>query len=148
MSRSSSESITCPTLWGLGFGLRPHRCRDWLLRRLRNRRHPRHWRDEAIASAGDGLNMPGIGGGVAEGFAKFVDGCIQPVIEIHERVLVPQPLPHLFARHQLGWPFQKHHQHLEGLRVELEADTLLAQLSYGLVCLEHTKAKLATLVLW
>ena len=53
--------------------------------------------------------MSRLGSGVAEGFAKLVDRSVQAVVEIHNRVVAPQALPHFLPGHQLGWPFQQHH---------------------------------------
>src|SRR5437879_13861213 len=47
--------------------------------------------DEAVAYAGNRFDVPGVLGRVTEGLAKFLDGTIQTVLEIHECVRGPQP---------------------------------------------------------
>ena len=92
--------------------------------------------------------MARLGGGIAQRFAQLVDRGVEAVVEVHDGVVTPQPLPHLFAGHQFAGPVQQHHQHLEGLRVQLDADAVFAQLSRGFVEFERAKAKHAGLRFW
>jgi hypothetical protein len=39
------------------------------------------------------------------------------VVEVHEGVRGPQPLPQFFSRHHLTAPLKQDHQELEGLAV-------------------------------
>ena len=56
-----------------------------------------HRRDEAIAPAGNRLDVTGLRGGIAEGFAQLVDRGVEAVVEVHDGVVAPEALPH-FAR--------------------------------------------------
>src|SRR6266852_938361 len=60
---------------------RRRRCRDLF-----------HGGDEAVAYAGNRFDVPGVLGRVTESLAKFLDGTIQTVLEIHECVRGPEPL--------------------------------------------------------
>ena len=46
--------------------------------------------DEAVASLGEGLDIAGAVGGVAEGFADLVDGGAEGVVEVDDRVTTPE----------------------------------------------------------
>jgi len=46
----------------------------------------------------------------------------------------------LLARQQLAWPVEEHQEHLEGLGVQLDAQTLAAKLSCGGVHLKDSEA--------
>ena len=144
-SRLSSTGLTGSGSCAVGCD-RIARCGDWRLGHFRNRGRERHRRDEAIAFAGDRLHMSRLGGQVAERFAKLVDRGIQAVVEVHKRVFAPKPPPHFLARHQFRWPFQKHHQYLKWLGMQLDADSLFTKLSRDLVYLERSEAKHAGLL--
>ena len=52
---------------------------------------------EAVASAGEGLDEAGAGGGVAEGFADAVDGGVDAVFVVDEGAVGPELAGDLFA---------------------------------------------------
>ena len=85
--------------------------------------------------------MPGLGGQIAECFAKLIDGGVQAVIEVHERIFAPKPQPHLLARHQFRRSFQQHHQNLKWLRVQPDPNALFTQLSSSLAYLKRAETK-------
>jgi hypothetical protein len=50
--------------------------------------------------------MPWLRGGIVESFAQLVDRRIQSVVEIHDSVVAPEPLPHLLTGHHFCGVFQ------------------------------------------
>ena len=95
---------------------------------------------EAIAAAGQGLNESGIAGRVSEGLADAIDGGVHAVLVVDEGAVGPQLAGDFLARQQLAGPLQEQQEHLEGLRVQLDADALPAQLSGGGVCFKGSEA--------
>ena len=51
-----------------------------------------NFRNEAVAAAGQGFDVAGAGGGIAEGLANFVDGGVEAVVEVDEGVGGPKLL--------------------------------------------------------
>ncbi len=95
---------------------------------------------EAIATAGEGFNESGIGGGVSEGLADAIDGGVNAVLVVDEGTVRPELARDLVAGEQLSGPLEQHGEYLEGLGVELDANALLAQFARGRVCFKYTKA--------
>ena len=60
------------------------------------------------------------------------------MIEVHDRP-GPELLLQLLARDELSALFQEHCQHLQGLLLESDSDSFLAQLSCPEIDLEHPK---------
>ena len=61
-------------------------------RRRSPRLHPLGGDQESVASSGQGFDVPGIVGGVAESSAEGTDGHVDAVVEINDRVVGPEPL--------------------------------------------------------
>ena len=81
--------------------------------RLHRRHHP-------VSQLGHGLDVPRLTGRVAENPAQFLDGRVEPVLEIDERLRGPEPLPQLVSRHQFPGALQQNLKHLEGLVPQLQ----------------------------
>ena len=74
------------------------------------------------------LNEPGITCRIIKGFADFIYGCIQAVIEVNEGVGSPEGLFQLIAADGRACVFQQNHQNLKGLRLQPDSDAALAKL--------------------
>jgi hypothetical protein len=72
-------------------------------------------REEAVAAPSDGFHKAGTLGGVAEGLTEFIDGFVEPVVEIYKSIRRPKFLLKFFASYDLTGVLQQHRQHLEGL---------------------------------
>ena len=94
------------------------------------------WIDEAIPATRQGLDEPRGVGRISERFPQLVDRRVDAVIEVHDRP-GPELLLQLLARDELARLFQEHCQHLQGLLLESDSDSLLAQLSCPEIDLEH-----------
>jgi len=87
---------------------------DWSSRRSRGRglEGRRRWptilygSDEAISTAGQRFDVARAGRGISQGFAHFVDGRVQAVIEVDERIGGPEFLLQLFAGDDFSGTFQ------------------------------------------
>ncbi len=71
-------------------------CLGVVIRDILDRREP------AVSAARKSLNKVRVLGGIAKSVAKFIDGDIHAVVEVHKGVVRPQPLLQLFPRHQLA----------------------------------------------
>jgi hypothetical protein len=69
--------------------------------------------NEAVASTRHGLDEARRVRRIAHGLPQTVDDRVQPVIEIDERAVRPEPLTKLIAGDQLPRPFQQLHQHFQ-----------------------------------
>src|SRR6185295_4232205 len=74
-------------------------------------------------------------------FTDLVDGFIEPVIEVDERIRGPQPAPELVAGHQLPWSGQQHSEHLKRLLLKLDPHTPFTELARPQIGLEHPETK-------
>ncbi len=75
----------------------------------------RHRRDEAVAAALQRLDEARVVRLVAERGPQAVDGAVQPVVEVDERVVRPQPLAQRLARDGLPGLGQQGVQDAQGL---------------------------------
>src|SRR5262249_23151769 len=78
---------------------------------------------------------------VAERRAQPLDGGVEPVLEVDERPVGPEPAPQLLARQDFIGLLQEHQQYFEGLILQAQADTILAKLARPHVELEAAKTK-------
>jgi hypothetical protein len=95
---------------------------------------------EAVAAAGEGLDKSWAGCGIAESFADAIDGGVDTVFVVDEGAVGPQLAGDLLASEELAGPVEQHQEYLEGLGVELYAETLPAKFPCGTVCLENSEA--------
>src|ERR1039457_6145095 len=60
--------------------------------------------DEAVAAPGERFDEAGVLGGVAQSVTDAIDGAIEAAVEVHDRVVRPDPLLQLFPRPDLARP--------------------------------------------
>ena len=94
------------------------------------------------------LHEPRMLGVVAERGAQALDRRVQPVLEVDERAVRPQPLPELVAGQHLAGPLEQHGQQLERLVLQAEAHAVLAQLARAEIELESSESESAVGVLF
>ena len=83
--------------------------------------------DEAVASAGEGLDEAGVVGGVAEGFADFVDGGAEGVVEVDGGVFAPETELEVFAGDDFAGFLEECSEDFEGLALDLDASARFPQ---------------------
>jgi len=93
--------------------------------------------EEAIAAPGEGLNEPRVGRRVPECLPQLVDGGIEAVIEVDERVGRPQRLAELLPGHDLVGPRQERDEDPERPLLEADPGAAPPQLTGVEVGLEH-----------
>ena len=71
--------------------------------------------DEAVATLGEGLNIAGAFGGVAEGFADLVDGGAEGVVEVDDGVAAPEAELEVVAGDDLSGALEERGENFEGL---------------------------------
>ena len=96
----------------------------------------REWSQEAVPTAGQGFDEAGIVGGVAEGFAQFIDGGTKAVIEVDDRVGAPETLLDLFAGNHFAGFFQEESEYAKGLSLNPDPGSGFTQLTGGKIRLE------------
>jgi len=75
-----------------------------------------------------------------QGLADAVDGGVDAVVEVDEGAVGPEVGGDLFAGEEFAGVGEEEGEDLEGLRVELDADALAAELAGGGVGLEGAEA--------
>ncbi len=100
--------------------------------------------EEAVAAAGEGLDEAGVGCGVSEGLADAVDGGVETVLVVDEGSVGPEGAADFLAGEEVAGPVEEQEQDLEGLSVELDADSLAAELAGDAVCLKSGEAVAAS----
>ena len=100
--------------------------------------------EEAIAATGEGFDKSGTAGRVAESLADTIDRGVDAVLVVDEGAFGPKHASDFIARDQLTGPVQipvkQHEKDLEGLCVELDTHSLLAQFTCGGVRFKDSKA--------
>lgn len=86
-----------------------------------------HGADETIAAAWDGFDVTRSVGVVTQHATEFLDGGVEGVVEIDERVLGPDALAKLFASNQYSRFFEKRRQYLERLTLAADAHAVFAK---------------------
>src|SRR6266699_5913946 len=94
--------------------------------------------EETVAATGDGLNEARILRRVAQRFTNLVDGFVQAVIEVDDR-LAPNFLAQFLSGYQLSGVFQQHRQDLKRLLLQPDAQAALGQFAGSNIDLEDTK---------
>lgn len=97
--------------------------------------------DEAVATAGEGLDETGIAGGIAQGFADAIDGGVDAVVVIDEGSVGPKLVGDFVAGEDLAWAAEEHEEKLEGLGVEFDADAFAAEFAGGGVGFKSAELK-------
>src|SRR3954471_10008640 len=85
--------------------------------------------NKPVSAPGKSLNEPRIARGISQRLANLVDGCVEPMFEVDERVRWPEALAKLFARDQVSRTSKQRRQNLERFLLELQPMTLPSQLS-------------------
>ena len=76
--------------------------------------------DEAIAAPGERFDEAGVLSDVAQSITDAIHSAIEAAIEIHHRVVRPDPLLQLFPRQHLTGPFQEGEKEFERLLLKLD----------------------------
>src|SRR5438552_6415815 len=82
---------------------------------------------EPVSSAGQSLHEPLILSRIVQRLAQSPDGCVDAVIEFHNRVVWPESLPDLFAGYHLSRQRKKHRQNLKRLFGKPDPKAISAQ---------------------
>ena len=86
-----------------------------------------HWSDETVTPARQGFYIPGIVGSISERVPETLDGGVQAMIEVHERVRWPELGVQFFAGDHLPWSVKKGQEYLEGLILQTDAGAVSAK---------------------
>jgi hypothetical protein len=89
--------------------------------------------DEAIAAAGDGLNVARAVGRIAENIAEFFDGAVQAGFEVHKGAGRPQLLLQLFARDNFTGMLEQELKDSKRLLGKAKPGAVLVQFTRGRV---------------
>jgi hypothetical protein len=98
-------------------------------------------RKEAIAPTRDGLNKPGALRRIAKCLPDFVDGLVEPVIEVYEGIRGPEPLLQILAHYDLAGVLDQHGQDLKRLLLNSDLQSMLSEFAGAEIKLEDAKAK-------
>ena len=96
---------------------------------------------ETVAATGEGFDVGGLIGGIREGLAKFVDGFVEAVFEIHKRFGGPEALLNIVAGDDGSGMLEQHDKDFEGLAGETQLDAMLAKLACGDIHFEGAEAE-------
>lgn len=102
---------------------------------------PFHGSKEAVAAAGECLDVAGAACAVAKGFSQTVDGGVDAVVVVDEGAIGPKLAADVFAGKQLAGALEKEKKDLEGLCGEPYPKTVAAKLAGGGICLEDSEAE-------
>jgi hypothetical protein len=83
-------------------------------------------REEAVAATSNGFHKARTLGGVPQGLTDFVDGFVEPVVEIHESVRRPEFFLKFLASYDLAGMLKQRGQDLEGLFLKANPQAALA----------------------
>ena len=97
--------------------------------------------DKSIPAARQGLDVARTGCGIAKGLAQLVYGGVQAVVEIDEGVGGPELLLQLLAGDHVAGALQQQRQHLEGLPLQAQLDSALAQFACAEIKLKDSEAR-------
>src|SRR5438067_2370311 len=86
----------------------------------RARFDPIHRHLQTVATARHRFHVLGLLRGVLQRQPYFLDGGIDAVVELDNRVIWPELTPDLLARHHLTGMFKQHLKNLEGLLVKAD----------------------------
>ena len=109
-------------------GPRWRREHGWGFRGLGNLVDSLHRSDEAIAAAGQGLDVTGLLGVIRERLTDLPDAEVQPLLEIHEGVAAPDFSLDLLSGNDLATVSGKQDQDFEGLPLQVDHPASPAQL--------------------
>ena len=104
--------------------------------------------DEAVAAAMQRFHEPWMLGVVAQHRPQALDRRVQPMLEVDERAVGPQPVPELLAGQHFSRPLEQHRQQLERLVLQAEAHAVFPQLTRAEIELESPEPERAVGVLF
>src|SRR5439155_20913988 len=99
-----------------------------------------HFGDEAITTAGVGLDKSRASRRIAQHFANLIERCIQTVVEINEGVGRPELVTQFFSANYDARTFEEEFQTRKRLVLQAEAPSLLAKLAGFEIGFEDSKA--------
>src|SRR5499427_8328728 len=100
-----------------------------------------HRHEEPVTSLSSRLDVTGMVGVIAQRLANLPNSAIKSYIEVNEGVSRPQLLLQLLPRDQCACVGQQLNQYPEGLLLQLNANTVLAQFSVPLRKFKRSEAK-------
>ena len=100
-----------------------------------------NWSDEAVAAPGERFDEARVLRRVAQCITDAIDGTVESAIEIHHRVIRPDPLLQLLPGQHLTGPFQEGEKEFERLLLKLDFAALFEELPGAGVDLEGGKAE-------
>ena len=117
----------------------------WLLRRWtylspRLRALHRYRRHKTISPARYGCDIVRCLGVVVQRFPHFADSHPKAIVELHERVFRPQPLPHFLPGNDLAGSLHQHEQQPVRKILESHPDSVTRKSAFLRVQLEGTEA--------
>src|SRR5207253_6392605 len=95
------------------------------------------WGNEPIAALRQRLDEARVFGRIAQSLTEPVDGGIEAVIEVDERVSRPQTLPQLVASDDIAAALEQQDEDVERAAAQLHAAPLFHELARAAVNLEH-----------
>ena len=102
---------------------------------------PLHRQHPAVSSAGQSFNVTGFLGRVAQRLPQPVHGSADTVLELHNRVVRPEPLAQLFPSYNLQRTFEQENKYSKGLLRQADSfASILAQLTRAKVQFEAFEA--------
>jgi hypothetical protein len=82
--------------------------------------------DEPVSAPIERLDEPWTIGIVAKRRSQTLDRGVQPMLEVDERTVRPEPAPQLVARQDFARLLEQHGEHFERLILQPQADAVLA----------------------
>src|ERR1700730_2371818 len=98
-----------------------------------------HFTDEAISPPRQSFNVLGLFNRVSQSLPQPRHGIVNAMIEIHERVGRPQPIPQLPTGHYLAAPFRQNGKNGQGTSVDWQSYLTFAQFIRAHVKLENAE---------
>src|SRR6202035_5549497 len=97
-------------------------------------------RDEAISAAGVRFDESRTVCRVSQRFPYFVNGRVEPLIEVNEGALGPEFLAQYFPADYLSWMLDQEHQDLDRLPLQLDRQTILVEIAVSQVQPKRSEA--------
>jgi hypothetical protein len=98
-----------------------------------------HFCDEPITPPRQSLNEFRLLRRVIQRLAQPIDGVVEPVIKIHERIIRPQLIPKLFSGDYFARTFDQQSQDLKWLVLQPDSSPVLEQFSSAKIDTEGSK---------
>jgi len=95
---------------------------------------------EAVATARQSFDVAGFLGRIGQDIAQLLDGAVQTSIKVNKRVRRPEFLTEFLTRNQVTCMLQQNGEHLEGLVLKLQTDTVFVKLARTQVHIKRAEA--------